>query len=55
MPVTVKRHMHGKTPSWHIVEISTGKVKGHSTSKKKASISASFINSAVKRKGRKKK
>lgn len=46
MPVSVRKRDHG----WVIVETATGKVKGHSASKRKAEISASYRNRAHKRK-----
>tara|TARA_R100001530_G_scaffold120865_1_gene88189 strand:- start:42 stop:188 length:147 start_codon:yes stop_codon:yes gene_type:complete len=41
MPVVVKRDPKG---GWNIVEVSTGKVKGHSDTKKDADASARIRN-----------
>jgi hypothetical protein len=50
MPVIVRKNPKG---GWDIVEKATGKVKGHSDTKKKANISASYRNRAYKKKGKK--
>jgi len=47
MPVHVEK---AKDHGWVIIETATGKVKGHSSPKKKAEISASYRNAAWKKK-----
>lgn len=47
MPVTVRKSKKG---GYDIVEKATGKKKGHSTTRKKAEISASIRNKAIKTK-----
>ncbi len=49
MPVTVRKAKKG---GYDIVEKATGKKKGHSTTKRKAAISASMRNQAIKKKGK---
>ena len=38
-----------KGGGWDIVEVATGKIKGHSDTKQKAEISASYRNKAYKK------
>jgi len=52
MPVTVRKNKSG---GWDIVERATGKIKGHSTTKRKAEISASIRNREYHRKEIKRK
>jgi len=54
MPVSVRKSRR-KSGGWDIVNTRTGRIEGHSSSKRKAEISAGYRNRAHKRKKRRKR